>query len=58
MLYVKTSMHYKRRADLELRDIESIWIELVNNQAGIIYLLKLKSRILLIHLSVSLTKIK
>ena len=37
MLYVKTSIHYKRRADLEIRDIESIWIELVNNHKHILF---------------------
>ena len=31
ILYVKTGIHYKRRADLEIRDIENIWIELINN---------------------------
>ena len=35
MLYIKTGIYYKRRADLEIRDIESIWIELVNNHKHI-----------------------
>ena len=37
MLYVNTSIHYKRRADLEIRDKESIWIELVNNHKHFIW---------------------
>ena len=28
MTYVKDSLHYKRRVDLESRNVESIWIEL------------------------------
>ena len=39
MLYVKTGIHYKRRADLDIRDIESIWIELVNNHKHILFCL-------------------
>ncbi|MCG8049353.1 MAG: reverse transcriptase domain-containing protein [Candidatus Thiodiazotropha endolucinida] len=30
ILYVKEGVHYKRRTDLELRNIECIWIELAN----------------------------
>lgn len=30
MLYVKEGLHYKRREDLEIRNIENIWIELAN----------------------------
>ena len=37
MLYVKTGIHYKRRADLEIRDIENIWIELINNHKHILF---------------------
>ena len=29
MIYVKDCLHYRRRADLESRNIESIWIELI-----------------------------
>ena len=36
-VYVKTSIHYKRRAHLEIRDIESIWIELVYNHKYILF---------------------
>ena len=35
MIYVKEGIHYKRRHDLELRGIESIWIELVHNHVYI-----------------------
>ena len=31
MLYVKEGIHYKRRKDLELQNIESIWIEVANS---------------------------
>ena len=31
MLYVKEGLHYKRRDDLELLNIENIWIELANS---------------------------
>ena len=31
MLYVKEGLHYKRRDDLELRNIECIWIEVSNS---------------------------
>ena len=37
MIYVKEGIHYKRRHDLELRGIESIWIELVHNHKSILY---------------------
>ena len=37
MLYVKTGIHYKRRADLEISDTESIWIELINNHKHILF---------------------
>ena len=37
ILYVKTGIHYKRRADLEIRDIESIWIELIYNHKHILF---------------------
>ena len=30
ILYVKNNIHYTRRHDLELRGVESIWIELIN----------------------------
>lgn len=30
MLYVKEGLHYKRREDLELSNIENIWIEFAN----------------------------
>ena len=37
MIYVKNGIHCKRRHDLELRGIESIWIELVQNHKSILY---------------------
>ena len=37
LLYVKENIHYKRRLDLEIRDIESIWIELANKYKRILF---------------------
>ncbi|MEW8548396.1 MAG: endonuclease/exonuclease/phosphatase family protein, partial [Candidatus Thiodiazotropha sp.] len=37
MIYVKDSLHYKRRADLESRNTESIWIELTNNHKRVLF---------------------
>ncbi|MEW8547336.1 MAG: endonuclease/exonuclease/phosphatase family protein, partial [Candidatus Thiodiazotropha sp.] len=37
MLYVKEALYYKRRADLEIGGIESIWIELVNHHKHILF---------------------
>ena len=37
MLYVKDGIHYKRRGDLEIRAIESIWIEIANNHKRILF---------------------
>ena len=37
MLYVKDGIHYKRRRDLEIRAIESIWIEIANNHKRILF---------------------
>ena len=36
MLYVKEGIHYKRRDDLELRNIESIWIEVANSHKRVL----------------------
>ena len=36
MLYVKEGIHYKRRNDLELRNIESIWIEVANSHKRVL----------------------
>ena len=36
-MYVKESLRYKRRADLEIRDIECILIELINNHQRILF---------------------
>ena len=36
MLYVKEGLHYKRRDDLELRNIECIWIEVSNSHKRIL----------------------
>ena len=37
MLYVKEGIHYKRRDDLEIRGIESIWIEVANRHKHILF---------------------
>ena len=37
MIYVKDCLHYRRRADLESRNIESLWIELSNNHKRILF---------------------
>ena len=37
IIYVKDGIHYKRRDDLEVRGIESIWIELIHNRKSILY---------------------
>ncbi|MES9992837.1 MAG: reverse transcriptase domain-containing protein, partial [Candidatus Thiodiazotropha sp.] len=37
MIYVKDSLYYKRRADLEPRNIESIWIEISNSHKRILF---------------------
>ena len=36
MLNVKEGLHYKRRNDLELRNIESIWIEVANSHKRVL----------------------
>ena len=36
MLYVKEGLHYKRRNDLELRNIESVWIEVANSHKRVL----------------------
>ena len=36
MLYVKEGLHYKRRDDLEIQNIESIWIEVANSHKRIL----------------------
>ena len=37
ILYIKETLRYKRRADLEIRGIECIWIELMNNHQRILF---------------------
>ena len=37
MIYVKNGIFYKRRNDLEIRGIESIWIELIHNHKSILF---------------------
>ena len=37
ILYVKNNIHYKRRHDLELRGVESIWIELALKHKHILF---------------------
>ena len=36
MLYVKEALYYKRRNDLEIQNIESIWIEIANSHKRIL----------------------
>ena len=37
ILYIKEGIHYKRRKDLEIRGIESIWVELANKYKRILF---------------------
>ena len=37
ILYIKEGIHYKRRKDLEIRGIESIWVELANKHKRILF---------------------
>ena len=37
ILYIKEGIHYKRREDLEIRGIESIWIEVANKHKHILF---------------------
>ena len=37
IIYVKDSLYYKRREDLEPRNIESIWLELTNNHKHVLF---------------------
>lgn len=37
LLYVKEGIHFKRREDLEIRDIECLWIEISNNRKHILF---------------------
>ena len=37
VLYVKEYLHYRRRRDLEPRDIECIWIEVINKQKHVLF---------------------
>ena len=37
IIYAKEGIHYKRRVDLELRGLENIWIEIVNNHNHILF---------------------
>ena len=37
MIYVKDGIFYKRRMDLEIRGVESIWIEVIHNHKSILY---------------------
>ena len=37
MIYVKDCLHYKRREDLEPRNIENIWPELSNNHKHVLF---------------------
>ena len=39
MLYVKETIFYKRREDLEIRGLENIWIELANNHKRILFVI-------------------
>ncbi|MCG7870185.1 MAG: hypothetical protein JAY74_27935 [Candidatus Thiodiazotropha taylori] len=37
ILYVKETLFYKRRDDLEIRGVENIWIELANNHKRVLF---------------------
>ena len=37
MLYVKENIYYKRREDLEIRGVETIWIKIANNHKRILF---------------------
>ena len=37
MIYLKDGIFYKRRNDLEIRGIESIWTEVINNHISILF---------------------
>ena len=37
IIYIKEGIRYKRRADLEVRDLENIWIEVANNHKRILF---------------------
>ena len=37
MVYVKDSLYYKRRQDLEPRDVECIWIEIQLNHTRVLF---------------------
>ena len=37
ILYVKETLFYKRRVDLEIRGVENIWIELANNHKRVLF---------------------
>ena len=37
ILYVKETLFYKRRGDLEIRGVENIWIELANNHKRVLF---------------------
>ena len=37
IIYIKEGIYYKRRADLEVRDLENIWIEVANNHKRILF---------------------
>ena len=37
MIYVKDGIFYKRRMDLEIRGVESMWIEVIHNHKSILY---------------------
>ena len=37
LIYVKDSLYYKRREDLESRNIERIWLKLTNNHKYVLF---------------------
>ena len=56
MLYVKEGLHYKRRDDLELQNIENIWIELANSHKRILLGLFYRPPLMLLILHTSKTQ--
>ena len=37
IVYVKNGIFYKRREDLEIRDLEYLWIEVINPRRRILF---------------------
>ena len=54
MIYVKDCLLYKRQAELESRNIESIWIELTNNHKRVLFGLFYRPQILILTIFLAL----